>query len=128
VHGGKSGLIEGLERAFEGLEKGARVDVTLPPEDVFGVSDPSLTIVEEMRNVPPEYRRLGAEVAFQNDQGDTKVFRVTRIGEGKLTLDGNHPMAGQDAVCHAEIVDIRDATAGELASGLPEDASQWGRM
>lgn len=128
VHGGASGLIPGLERAFEGLEKGSRVDVTLPPEEVFGLPDPTMQIVEALDNVPPEVRRLGAEVMFRNDAGDTKIFRVTRIADGMVMLDGNHPMAGQQALCHAEIVDIRDATSGEQASGTPEDASQWGRM
>jgi FKBP-type peptidyl-prolyl cis-trans isomerase SlyD len=49
-------------------------------------------------------------------------FRVTRIEDGKLTVDGNHPLAGQTATCVVNVVDVRDATLDEIASGKPNDA------
>lgn len=45
-----------------------------------------------------EYRYIGAAVTMQNDKGGTKDFIVSSIENGKLTIDGNHPLAGKDII------------------------------
>jgi FKBP-type peptidyl-prolyl cis-trans isomerase SlyD len=122
VHGADSGLFEKIEEAMEGREPGDRVEVLLPPEEGFGDIQPDLIFTDDIENVPPEFHYVGAEVTFQNDQGDTKEFRVTAIADGKLTIDGNHPMAGKTATCVVNIIDVRDATPDEIAAGKPADA------
>jgi FKBP-type peptidyl-prolyl cis-trans isomerase SlyD len=92
--------------------------VELTPEEGFGMHDPDLTYTDDLENVPPECRRLGAEVEMMNDQGDTRKFTVTRIENGKLTVDGNHPMAGKTIVFHIRVTGIRDATEEEIANGV----------
>ncbi len=121
VHGAGSGLFEEVERALEGHRVGDRVVATLTPEAAFGPYDPSLVIVEAIDNVPPPYRHLGAEAEFQNEKGEVLTFRVVQIGDGKVTLDGNHPLAGQRATCVVDIVAVRDATPEEIASGFPRE-------
>jgi FKBP-type peptidyl-prolyl cis-trans isomerase SlyD len=120
IHGREGGLLSRIEDALEGRGAGERMEVKLPPEEGFGVSDPALIISEDLENVPPPYRAIGAQATFQNERGETKEFRVTGIEDGKLTLDGNHPLAGQTAIFVAEILEIRDATPEELEHGLPE--------
>jgi FKBP-type peptidyl-prolyl cis-trans isomerase SlyD len=95
------------------------VDVSLTPEEGFGAHDESLTYTDDIENVPPEFRRVGAEVEMMNDQGDARKFLVTRIEDGKLTVDGNHPMAGKIITFHIKVVDIRDATDEEISNGVP---------
>lgn len=121
VHGAGSGLFEEIERALEGHRVGDRVEAQLTPEAAFGPHDPNLVIVEALENVPPPYRRLGAEAEFQNEQGEVLTFRVVQIKDGMVTLDGNHPLAGQNATCVVDIVSIRDATPEEIASGFPAE-------
>jgi len=123
VPGGNSGLLEKIERALDGHAVGERVEVLLPPEDGFGEHDPQLTFTDDIDNVPPQYRHVGAEVEFQNEQGETMFFRVTHIEDGKLTVDGNPPHAGQSITCVVNIVDMRDATRDEIAAGMPADAA-----
>jgi FKBP-type peptidyl-prolyl cis-trans isomerase SlyD len=120
---GNSGLLEKIERALDGRVVGERVEVLLPPEDGFGEHDPRLTFTDDIDNVPPQYRHVGAEVEFQNEQGEPMLFRVTHIADGKLTVDGNPPHAGQSVTCVVDIVDVRDATRDEIASGMPADAA-----
>jgi FKBP-type peptidyl-prolyl cis-trans isomerase SlyD len=120
IHGSEGGLLSRIEDALEGLAAGDRAEVKLPPEEGFGVSDPALIISEDLENVPPPYRAVGAQATFQNERGETKEFRVVKIEDGQLTLDGNHPLAGQSAVFVVNVLDIRDATPEELAHGLPE--------
>lgn len=122
VHGANSGILPAIERAVDGRAVGERVEITLAPEEGYGERDESLVYVEELENVPPEFRRVGAEVLFQNEAGDTKAFYVTAIEDGKLTLDGNPSLAGQSVTCLVNVVDIRDATPEEIRNGRPLDA------
>jgi FKBP-type peptidyl-prolyl cis-trans isomerase SlyD len=123
VHGGCSPLFPQIERALEGLGVGERTSVTLGPDEAFGPHRPDLTFTDALENVPPEYRRLGAEATFQNDRGESITMTVTRIGDGQVTLDGNHPLAGKRLTFHVTVADLRPATAAEVERGLPEGTS-----
>ena len=52
-----------------------------------------------------------------NNEGEAKSFIVTKIENGKLTVDGNHPLAGKAAHFSINIIAVRDATADELENG-----------
>lgn len=114
LHGGYSELFEKVERALEGKAAGDVVEVTLSPDEGFGDHDPNLTFTDDLDNVPPEFRRIGAEVEMQNEAGDTRTFIVTRIENGQLTVDCNHPFAGKTVRFRIEIQAVRDATPEEL--------------
>ncbi len=121
VHGVDERIIDKLADAMAGHVVGDTIEVTLSPEEGFGEPDPSLTYTDDIENVPPEYRRIGAEAMFQNEAGDTRTMVVTKIEDGKVTLDGNHPYAGKTITYRLKIADIRDATAQEVGSGVVED-------
>ncbi|MEO1767851.1 FKBP-type peptidyl-prolyl cis-trans isomerase [Thiobacter aerophilum] len=123
VHGADSGLFEAVEEALAGAHVGDRREVTLTPEEAFGPHDPRLTYTDDIENVPPEYRRLGAEVEFENEKGESLTFRVTRMENGKLTIDANHPLAGKTVNFVVNVVAIRDATPEEIAQGRPFDGT-----
>jgi FKBP-type peptidyl-prolyl cis-trans isomerase SlyD len=120
VHGGRSDLFPQIERKLEGLAVGESVKVTLSPDEAFGQPNPALTFTDAIENVPPEFRRVGAEATFQNERGETRTMTVTRVADGQVTLDGNHPLAGKTITFHVTVADIRDATPAEIASGTPE--------
>lgn len=124
LHGGRDGLLPGIEAALEGHTIGERVELQLLPEDAYGVRDESLVFTDDIDNVPPQYRRIGAEVQFQSEAGEAKAFYVTRIEDGKLTVDGNPTLAGQSVTCLVNVIDIRDANAEEIRTGLPADVPQ----
>ncbi len=118
VHGGKHDLFEKIEQELEGCVENDVVQVKLTPEEGFGPHDPSLTYTDDVDNVPAEFRRIGAEVEMMNDKGDSRKFKVTRIEDGKLTVDGNHPMAGKHIIFNIKVVGIRDATPDEVSNGV----------
>jgi FKBP-type peptidyl-prolyl cis-trans isomerase SlyD len=121
VHGVGSGLFEEIEVALAGHGEGDEVEAILSPEKAFGPSDPNLVIQEDIDNVPPQIRYVGAEAELQNERGDVLTFRVVAIADGKITLDGNHPLAGKNARCVASVVSIRDASAEEMQTGFPAE-------
>ena len=100
---------------------GARVSVTLTPEEGFGAHDPKLTFTDELENAPPDLRQIGMEFEAQNANGGSMVFRVTRIADGKITVDANHPFAGQTVIFEVAVQDVRDATPEEIRLGRPAD-------
>ena len=122
VHGGKHDLFDKVVHELDGCVVDDTVEVSLTPEEGFGAHDPELTYTDDIENVPEEFRRIGAQVEMMNDQGDSKTFVVTHIEDGKLTVDGNHPMAGKVITFRIKVTDIRDATADELQNGV--DAMQ----
>lgn len=51
---------------------------------------------------------------MQNERGENKTFRVSRIENSKLTVDGNHPFAGRSLTYRLRILTVRDATPEEI--------------
>ena len=123
VHGRDSQVIEKVEKALEGCAQGDEVSVKLSPDEGFGEHQAELTFIDQIDNVPPEFRHIGAEVEFQNDKGESRMFRVTNIEDGKLTVDGNHPFAGKVITYNIKVNAVRDATPDEIANGAAQTPS-----
>lgn len=121
VQGANSGILPAIESAVAGRKVGEWLEIKLTPEDGYGLRDESLVFTDDIDNVPPQFRRVGAEVMFENATHETKVFYVTAIEDGKLTLDGNPSLAGQSVKCLVNIMDIREATPEEIRNGRPHD-------
>jgi FKBP-type peptidyl-prolyl cis-trans isomerase SlyD len=114
IHGGEQELIGSMDRAVLGKSAGDMVEMTVPPEDGFGPRNPNLTFTDDIENVPSEFRRLGAEVQMQNEAGEVVNFYVTKIADGKLTVDGNHPLAGKTLMVRVTIKEVRDPTPADI--------------
>lgn len=110
IFAGETEMLGGMDRAMQGRKAGETVEFEVSPEQAFGEHDPDLTFTDDIANVPTEFRRLGAEVQMQNEAGEVKAFYVTRIADGKLTVDGNHPLAGKHLKVRAKILEVREAT------------------
>lgn len=123
ILGHNSQLIGKIEQALIGKKIGDVISVKLTAEEGFGPHQPDLTFTDDLQNVPEEFRRIGAEVQFQNDQGESKEFRVVKIENGKLTVDGNHPLAGKAITYNITIVEVRDPTTDEMTQGVENKPS-----
>ena len=117
VQGDNTLLFNQVTKELEGKSVGDEVEILLKAEDAFGAKLEELIFTDEINNVPVEYRFIGAAVIMQNDKGGTKDFIVSSIEDGKLTIDGNHPLAGKDIIFYVEVLSVRDATADEIIEG-----------
>ncbi len=117
LHGVDGKMFERVEAEMEGKKVGDVIEVTLEPEEAFGERDPSLTYSDAVENVPDEFQQIGVEATFQNDTGDEVTMVVTRIENGQVYLDGNHPYAGRRMTFQITIKGIRDATRAEVGAG-----------
>ena len=113
VQGDNTLLFNQVTKELEGRSVGDEVEILLKAEEAFGPKIQELIFTDDINNVPLEYRYIGATVTMQNDKGGT----VSNIEDGKLTIDGNHPLAGKDIIFYVEVLSIRDATADEIIEG-----------
>ena len=123
IFGGATEMLGGMDQAMQGRKAGDSVEFEVPPAQGFGDHDPDLTFSDDISNVPPEFRRLGAEVQMQNEAGEVKAFYVSKIEDGKLTVDGNHPLAGKHLKVRVKILEVRDATQDDQLHLTPASPS-----
>ena len=116
---GAAGILPALERALAGKAVGESFDVTITPDRGFGERQPSLIEVVPRSHWPnPEKLTVGAKVALEDPNGNKKHFVITGLTEDSVTVDGNHPLAGVTLRFQGAVVDIREATAEELAGAV----------
>jgi FKBP-type peptidyl-prolyl cis-trans isomerase 2/predicted Fe-Mo cluster-binding NifX family protein len=114
---GHGQLLPGLEKALEGLVVGDRVKATLSPEQAYGERDESRVIQAPSEELPAGLAP-GAMVRAQLPGGRVVPLTVAAIDGPRVTLDGNHPLAGKTLVFEVEVREVCAATAGDLAHGV----------
>ena len=87
LHGGYDGIFPLVEEALHGKAVGEEVDVTLSPDDAFGEQDPELVRIEPLNVFPVEVEVGMMFEADDPETGDTLVYRVTDIADGKAVVD-----------------------------------------
>ena len=114
---GKNNIIPGLENALEGKSKGDSLQVKVSPEEGYGERSDELSqeIPKQMFEGNDEIQ-VGMQFQTMTDSGP-QVVTVTKVEEETVTVDGNHPLAGENLNFDVTIVDIREASAEELDHG-----------
>ncbi len=110
-------IIPGLERALAGLGKGDKKSVHVPVADAYGEFDETLVVEVPREEIPKKDVVIGDQFQAEDDAGDPRIVVVTEVTEKTVTVDGNHPLSGQDLNFDVEITDIREATQEELEHG-----------
>lgn len=114
---GHDNMITGLEKAMDGKEAGDTFSVTLEPKDAYGEF-----LLDCEQRIPVKHLqgakkwRKGMVGTVQTEQGLRQVT-VVKVGKFMVTVDNNHPLAGKTLTFDIEIMDLREATAEEIAHG-----------
>ena len=115
---GHSGIIPGLERELEGKVVGDAMKVTVEPTDGYGEMNPEL-----VQAVPREAFQgvdnieVGMQVQAQGQGGQVQMVVVREVSDESVTVDANHPLAGQTLHFDVSIEDVREATEEEVSHG-----------
>ncbi len=116
IHG-QGNIIAGLENALLGKSAGDRLNVSIPPEEAYGLRDEGL-----IQSVPKEAFHgvdeilPGMQFHTESPEG-VQLVTVLEVLDDEVILDGNHPMSGQVLNFDVEVTEVRDATPEELAHG-----------
>ena len=113
---GAGNIVTGLENALTGKEVGSSIDVTVSPEEGYGVYDEGLKQNVAIRKLPEKRAQVGMAFRLQAPDGP-RNFVVTSVRGDYAMLDGNHPLAGQTLHFKVKVVAVREPTAEELAHG-----------
>lgn len=114
---GAGNIISGLEKALDGKSTGDTLVVDIPPEDAYGVHDTAKietiprSAFQGVTEIEP-----GMQFQAQSPRGPV-IVTVKDVSDDSVTIDGNHPLAGETLTFDVEVVDVREATAEELAHG-----------
>ncbi len=115
---GKGMIIPGLERELAGKAAGDKLEVTVKPEDGYGLYNEQLVGEVDKKHFPEDMElQAGMPVQAENTDGSIQVLMVAEVKEDSVVLDGNHPLAGKVLNFEIEIVSVREATPEELDHG-----------
>lgn len=119
---GNNGIIPGLERELAGKEAGDKLNVTVQPEDAYGPMVPELiqlaphSAFDGIDEVKP-----GMQFEAQGPDGQSRIITVDKVAPEGVTINGNHPLAGQVLNFDVTVVEVRAATEQELEHGHAHD-------
>lgn len=114
IHGHNQ-IVDGLERALEGQSEGYKAKLTVSAEDGYGPRQDALVITLPIDRFDFDIQP-GMVVQAQSNQG-VMPLQVVEVTDDQVVLDGNHPLAGMTLHFEVEVLEVRPATADELAHG-----------
>jgi FKBP-type peptidyl-prolyl cis-trans isomerase SlyD len=109
-------IIPGLEAILLEMEPSQKKTVTIAAKEAYGVHDESLIYKVDRSKLPAQDIKVG-DMFEVGQEGNFAPVTITAINGDEITLDGNHPLAGEVLTFAVEIVEKRPATAEELAHG-----------
>mgnify|MGYP001031847072 CR=1 FL=1 len=116
---GAGQVIPGFDAAVAGLDLGESVTVTIATEDAYG-EHVEAAVHKVQADAFPSEPVVGGIAEVGTPDGRTMNARITSIVDGEVTLDFNHPLAGQALTFEIELVEIVEPDAVEPETDTPE--------
>ncbi|MCO5184444.1 MAG: peptidylprolyl isomerase [Anaerolineae bacterium] len=116
---GHGNIISGLESELTGLQVGDRKSVTVEPTDAYGEYNPD-DVEQHPRDMFPADMDLAEDMALElrdPETDNTYEAIITAVNDKVVTLDFNHPLAGETLYFDVIIVSVRPASAEEIEHG-----------
>jgi len=114
---GNDNIIPGLERELEGKIPGEALSCSIPPADAYGERDESLVFKVNKKDFGDNVE-VAAGMQFEaHGEDGTLIVTVVNVDGEEVTLDANHPLAGETLHFDIKVVDVREATPEELEHG-----------
>ena len=119
---GYGNIISGLEREMMGMKVGDTKDVVIQPADAYGEFDEQ-AFMDVPRGEFPKDMPLqeGLELSVKDDSGQSRYARIDSIDGDNVTLNFNHPLAGDELHFNVKVLGLREPTAEELSHGHAHD-------
>jgi len=104
---GEGELIPGFEHAVLGMAAGESKTTTIPADQAYGPHHAERVIDVERHHLPSDLQpELGQQLQMTRPDGTTLSVIITTVTETQVTLDANHPLAGQDLIFDITLVEI----------------------
>lgn len=104
---GDGKLLKGFNDAVVGLEVGEKANVTLNEEEAYGKYIPEAIMQVKKTDFPPDMKfELNSLVQGQNPDGQPIQAKIIKVEEATVSLDLNHPLAGEGLTFEIELVEV----------------------
>jgi peptidylprolyl isomerase len=104
---GTGQVIRGVDEALVGMAPGEEKTVTLPADEAYGPRRPELLHEVQREAIPPEVDvEVGKQLEGRDTAGQRLRLTVVDVADDTVTLDANHPLAGQDLKFDLQLVQI----------------------
>ncbi|MEL6457776.1 MAG: peptidylprolyl isomerase [Cyanobacteria bacterium J06636_27] len=104
---GSGNVIPGFEEAIVGMAPGESKTATIPPDQAYGPQREELVITVEKEQIPTDLSvEIGQQLQISQNNGQVIPVIVTDVSDSKVTLDANHPLAGQQLTFDIELVEV----------------------
>jgi peptidylprolyl isomerase len=104
---GKEQVIKGFENAVVGMAVGEHRSVEIPSVDAYGLYRDELIAEIDRASLPQDVEpEIGVQLQVASENGECVIMRIIGINEKNVTLDANHPLAGQILTFNIELVEI----------------------
>jgi len=104
---GEGDLIPGFERAIVGMEPGESKTEKIPSEQAYGPYAEEMVIEIDRSYMPPDFvPEVGQRLQVQQSDGEVVPVIITELNAETVTLDANHPLAGQDLIFEIQLLEI----------------------
>jgi FKBP-type peptidyl-prolyl cis-trans isomerase SlyD len=116
---GAGNIVPGLERELTGMQIGETKEVAVKPVDAYGEYDEEAVERIDRKQLPKNMPPLALDMELEVSDADDNIMIATvrEIGPNHVTLDFNHPLAGQTLFFTVNVVGVRDASEEEIAHG-----------
>ncbi|MFO8184486.1 MAG: peptidylprolyl isomerase [Candidatus Aegiribacteria sp.] len=121
MHGVNS-IIPGLEKALAGKEENDEFSVEIGPEEGYGEENPELVSVlrkEAFSGV--DEIRPGMQFQARDERGNVQIITVKSVDADEVTVDRNHPLAGETLTFDVKVENVREPTEEELEAAQRND-------
>ncbi|CAG7855857.1 hypothetical protein MCAMS1_00138 [biofilm metagenome] len=116
LHGNGS-IIIGLEKALTNKNTGDKFNVRVEAADAYGeFSEDMIQVISREMFDGIDNLEVGMQFNAAVNSG-TSIITITKIDGDDVTIDGNHPLAGQALNFDVEVVNVRLATKDEISHG-----------
>ncbi|MFC2036150.1 peptidylprolyl isomerase [Chloroflexota bacterium] len=104
---GEARMIPGFEQAVLGMEIGELKTVTITAENAYGSYNVDMILVVNREKLSDDITpEVGQQLQMTDSDGQTIIASITEISDTTVTLDANHPLAGQDLTFEIELLSI----------------------
>ncbi|HEY8944224.1 MAG TPA: peptidylprolyl isomerase [Polyangiaceae bacterium] len=117
---GFGNIVPGLEAALEGKNPGDTLQVTVAPVDGYGERDEKLVQAIPRNRFPKGDIEVGMRFSADSAAGP-RMLTVVAVDQKEVTVDGNHPLAGQTLSFDVTVREVREATEEEIEHGHVHD-------
>ena len=120
---GMGQLLPDFEQNIKGLKKGENFSFGIPSDKAYGQPNPDAIVNIDKKafvidgKLADDLLEVGKVIPMRDEEGHPLNGKVVAVGDTEVKMDFNHPMAGTNLHFTGEVLEVREATQGELDHG-----------